>query len=479
MSAWEDFQPATGVALEPGAIITAPAQFVDAEFVKLSNTDATILNESTYPALVNRLAYSSLWGNLEQEINNPSPVDYDSFGYSVAIDSTGDRVIIGAQNENTGAADAGSVYIYSRSGTVWTLEREINNPSPVSADYFGISVAIDATGDRVVIGAYRENTGATDAGSAYIYSRSGTVWTLEREINNPSPVASDFFGFSVSINGTGDRVIIGAYQEDTGAVNAGSAYIYSRSGTTWTLEQEINNPSPVATDWFGTSVCINSTGDRVIIGADATNTGALNAGSAYIYSRSGTVWTLEQAIHNPSPMADDYFGWAVSINSTGDRVIIGAYNEDTGATDAGSVYIYSRSGTVWTLEQEINNPSPMADDYFGDSVSINSTGDRVIIGADGEDTGASAAGSAYIYSRSGTTWTLEQEINNPSPREGASFSFSVAIDSTGDKVIIGAYGGTAGSVYIYEMEDASVTGNIYVPPQRLTNDNTNNFLKVV
>jgi uncharacterized protein (DUF1800 family) len=445
-------------------------------YVVLPDDQATYLDRTTYPDLSAVLS-EPIYGEgadwvLGQEINNPSPVVSDEFGYSVSITSTGDRVIIGARYEDTGASNTGSVYIYSRSGTTWTLEQEINNPSPVATDFFGYSVSISSTGDRGIIGARYEDTGADAAGSVYIYSRSGTTWTLEQEINNPSPVSGDNFGILVSMDATGDRVIIGAHNEDTGATDTGSAYIYSRSGTTWTLEQEINNPSPVSGDYFGYSVSINATGDRVIIGAYFEDTGATNAGSAYIYSRSDTTWTLEQEINNPSPVDYDNFGFSVAIDSTGDRVIIGAYYESTGATGAGSAYIYSRSGTVWTLEQEINNPSPVSNDYFGWSVAINSTGDRVIISASYEDTGASAAGSAYIYSRSGTTWTLEREINNPSPVASDQFGFSVSINSTGDRVIIGAHledtGALhTGAVYIYDLVN---TTDLKV--QALTNKHT-------
>jgi len=383
------------------SLINAPPKYLD-----LTN-DYIFVSRSSYPNLSANCPNSFLECQLEQEINNPTPLTNDWFGVSVSINSTGDRVVVGSYYDDTGAIDAGSVYVYSRSDTTWTLEQEINNPSPVLNDWFGQSVAIDSTGDRIVVGAHVEDTGASAAGSVYIYSRSSTTWTLEQEINNPTPVTDDLFGYSVSINSTGDRIVVGAYGEDTGASAAGSVYIYSRSGTTWSLEQEINNPTPAASDYFGYSVSINSTGDRIVVGAYLEDTGASGAGSAYVYSRSGTTWSIEQEINNPSPAASDYFGSAVSINSTGDRIVVGAYLEDTGSPSAGSAYVYSRSGTTWTLEQEINNPSPVINDYFGSAVSINSTGDRIVVGASGEDTGAGDAGSVYVYALTENTTDLK------------------------------------------------------------------------
>jgi len=318
-------------------------------YLNLTN-DYIFVSRSSYPNLSANCPNSFLECQLEQEINNPTPVTGDNFGVSVSINSTGDRIVVSSHYDDTGAIDAGSVYVYSRSGTVWSLEQEINNPSPVASDYFGRSVAIDSTGDRIVVGAHYEDTGADAAGSVYVYSRSGTTWTLEQEINNPTPVAGDQFGVSVSINSTGDRIVVGAYLEDTGASGAGSVYVYSRSGTVWSLEQEINNPTPVTGDNFGVSVSINSTGDRIVVGAYLEDTGADAAGSVYVYSRSGTTWTLEQEINNPSPVASDQVGYAVSINSTGDRVLIGAYGEDTGALAAGSVYVYALTENTTDLK---------------------------------------------------------------------------------------------------------------------------------
>ena len=463
-----------------GETIIAPDGFKDSKFIKLNNRDKTLLDNTTYANLVPYLKPNLINGTLEDTIINPAPLLDDNFGNSVSVNSTGTRLVIGAsKNDPASVVDSGSVYIYLRTGSSWTIESTIDNPNSTASDNFGNAVDINSDGTRVIIGAYQEDPGAvSNAGSAYIYSRSGTTWSLEDTITKTIPVDTDNFGIDVSIDSTGTRVIIGAYLEDTGASGAGSAYVYSRSGTTWTLEQEINNPSPLLNDQFGNSVSIDSTGTRLIIAANRDDTGAADSGSAYVYSRSNTTWTLEQEINNPSPLLNDQFGNSVSIDSTGTRLIIAANRDDTGAADTGSVYIYSRSGTIWTLEQEINNPSPVINDYFGNSVIMNSDGSKVIIAAQTEDTGADGAGTVYVYSRSDTTWTLEQEINNPSPVASDFFGTDVSIDSTGTRVVISAIGedtgaNQAGSVYIYDFTD---TSNMSVTAQGL-NSGVHKYLK--
>ncbi len=218
---------------------------------------------------------------------------------------------------------------------------------------------------------------------------SGFSGSLQSTLNNPTPAIYDVFGYSVAISG--DYAIVGAHYDDTGAENAGSAYIYARSGTTWSLQSTLNNPTPSANDEFGYSVAIS--GDYAIVCAWLDDTGAGGAGSAYIYVRSGTTWSLQSTLNNPTPATSDYFGYSVAIS--GDYVIVGACLDDTGADNAGSAYIYVRSGTTWSLQSILNNPTPAANDYFGRSVAI--SGDYIIVGAHGDDTGAGDAGSAYIY----------------------------------------------------------------------------------
>jgi len=409
-------------------------------------TQRVLLDPALYPELANVIPVSS--ESLQATLNNPTPADSDNFGVSVSI--SGDYAIVGANGDDTGADNTGSAYIYVRSGTTWSLQATLNNPTPVAYDHFGVSVAI--SGDYAIVGARYDDTGARDAGSAYIYVRSGTTWSLQSTLNNPTPKSYDEFGYNVSISG--DYAIVGAYGDDTSVSNSGSAYIYARSGTTWSLQATLNSPTHEVGDLFGHSVAIS--GDYAIVGAYYEDTGADNAGSAYIYVRSGTTWSLQSTLNNPTPAAVDHFGNSVAIS--GDYAIVGAYSDDTGATEAGSAYIYARSGTTWSLQATLNNPAPAADDQFGYSVAI--SGDYAIVGAYGDDTGADNTGSAYIYVRSGTTWSLQSTLNNPTPADRDWFGHSVAI--SGAYAIAGA---------LYDDTDATDAGSAYIygttPPNKI------------
>ena len=168
-------------------------------------------------------------------------------------------------------------------------------------------------------------------------------WSLasqQAKIQASDKELSDLFGHSVSISGDGLTAIVGARNEDTGGGDAGAAYIFTRSGVTWTEQAKIQASDKQAEDYFGWSVGISSDGNTAIVGAYFEDTGASNAGAAYIFVRSGSTWTEQAKIQASDKQANDIFGYSVSISSDGNTAIVGAYGEDTGVGDAGAAYIF-------------------------------------------------------------------------------------------------------------------------------------------
>jgi hypothetical protein len=325
-----------------------------------------------------------------------------------------------------------------------------------ASDFFGDAVAI--SGDYAIVGASLEDEDATGAntadraGSAYIFKRTGTTWTQEAKIVAPDRDLMDQFGSAVAISG--DYAIIGsASPKDPFGVNrlagAGAAYVFKRTGTTWTQEAKIVASDRAVEDYFGNSVAIN--GDYAIVGAaseDDDATGAnkfTSAGSAYIFKRTGTAWTQEAKIVASDRATFDQFGRSVAIS--GDYVVVGAWLESENAAgtntlnQAGSAYIFKRTGTTWTQEAKIAASDRAVIAQFGNSVAI--SGDYTIIGASGEAKDAagantlSQAGAAYIFKRTGTTWAQEAKIVAPDRAVDDVFGLSVAI--SGDNVLVAAF----------------------------------------
>ena len=389
--------------------------------ITFSATDGT---NAVTAASAFTLAFAYDWTTTtqQQKIQASDAQATDYFGYSSAI--SGDTVVVGAHGEDTEGSGAGAAYIFTRSGTTWSQQAKLTASDAAANDNFGRSAAI--SGDTVVVGAYWEGAGGDYSGAAYIFTRSGTTWSQQQKIVASDAQASDWFGISVAVSG--DTVVVGAYGEDTGGSDAGAAYIFTRSGTTWTQQQKIQASDKAATDYFGNSVGID--GDTVVVGAFGEDTGGSNAGAAYVFTRSGTTWSQQQKIQSSDKASGDNFGNSLAIS--GDTVVVGAYWEDT---DAGSAYIFTRSGTTWSQQQKIQASDKAADDRFGQSVGID--GDVLVVGAYWEDTGATNAGAAYIFTRSGTTWSQDKKIVASDAQQSDYFGYSSAI--SGDTVVVGAY----------------------------------------
>jgi hypothetical protein len=294
-------------------------------------------------AIVSQVDFLQLGADIDGEAAG------DLSGSSVSMNAAGDRVAIGASiNNNGNGVNAGHVRIYDWNGTAWTqLGTDIDGEA--ANDRSGSSVSMNAAGDRVAIGAFGNGV---NAGHVRIYDWNGTAWTqLGTDIDGEA--AGDLSGSSVSMNATGDRVAIGAWVNSGNALNAGHVRIYQWYGTTWAqLGSDIDGEA--VGDRSGFSVSMNASGDRVGIGA-TKNDGPVfvQSGHVRIYDWNGTAWTqLGSDIDGEA--AGDSNGWSVSLSSDGNTVAIGATENDgnTGnfSDNRGHVRIYKGGPSVSITE---------------------------------------------------------------------------------------------------------------------------------
>jgi hypothetical protein len=388
----------------------------------------------------------------------------DNFGISVAL--SGDTAIVGASGVDVGAnSSQGSAYVFVRTGTTWTQQTRLNAAGGAGGDFFGFAVAL--SGDTALVGAYGDDVGAnSNQGSAYVFTRSGTSWTQQSQLNATGGAAGDFFGVSVAISG--DTAIVGALRDDVGAnTDQGSAYIFTRSGTAWTEQAQLTATGGAEFDGFGTSVAIS--GDTAIVGAYGDDVGAnSDQGSATVFVRppGGTTWTQQAQLNATGGAADDVFGWSVAIS--GDTVVVGAYLDDVGAnSDQGSAYVFTRSGSIWTQQAQLTATDGAASDRFGAAVAI--SGDTALMGADADDVDANAnQGSAWVFSRIGSTW-IGPDLQALASGGAAGDFFGDSVAISGDTAVVGAYldnvGGNffQGSAYIFVR-----AGGIWTQQAQLT-----------
>ena len=391
------------------------------------------------------------------DIDGESSNDYS--GWSVSIDSDGSHVAIGAYGNNGNGSDSGHVRIYEYSGSAWSqLGNDIDGEAV--NDNFGYSVSIDSDGSHVAIGAYLNNGNGSDSGHVRIYEYSSGSWSqVGNDIDGEA--AYDYSGYSVSIDSDGSHVAIGApLNNGNNGSDSGHVRIYSWDGSAW---NQVGNDidGEAASDRSGWSVSIDSDGSHVAIGAPFNDANGSSAGHVRVYEYSSGSWT-QVGSDIDGEAANDYSGYSVSIDSDGSHVAIGAYNNDHMGSNAGHVRVYSWDGSAWTqYGGDIDGEA--AGDKSGYSVSIDSDGSHVAIGAMYNDGAASNAGHVRIYKYSSESWN---KVGSDIDGEAASdySGRSVSIDSDGSHVAIGAddndgNGSSAGHVRVWSDLETDLTGS--------------------
>jgi len=456
--------PPASAAQDPATLSTLPAGLIDA-FYAAAALDGSSLAYREQKVLVPGTAGSffglpvaldgdtvlvgvhvfrrtgTTWA-LEQRLAAADGEALDGFGRAVALD--GDTALIGARYDNVGAStNQGSTYVFTRSGTTWTQQAKLTAADGAADDYFGSEVALD--GDTALVGAPYDDVGANnDQGSAYVFTRSGTTWTQQANFTGADGAADDHFGSSVALDG--DSALAGAVTDDVGAnVNQGSAYVFVRSGTTWSQQAKLTAAEGAAYIQFGGSVALD--GDTALIGARQDVVDGNSQGSAYVFTRSGSTWSQQAHLTAADGTADDWFGDSVAL--VGDTALIGASHDDVGANwNQGSAYVFTRSESTWTQQAHLTAPDGAYDDRLGESVALD--GDTALVSASLDDIGANDhQGSAYLFAGAGAEWEFQAQLTSSDGNPDDSFGFSVGI--SGDTAVIGApwRDGNTGAAYVF------------------------------
>lgn len=427
--------------------------------------------------------------------SNTSP--YDAFGISIAI--SGDTLVVGADGEDSSAIGidgdqgndsgpgSGAVYVFVRNGTQWSQQAYIKASNTNSGDSFGISV--DVSGDTLVVGAIGEDSNATgvngdqannsaaDSGAVYVFKRNGTEWIQQAYIKSSNTQENDYFGLEVAISG--DTLVVGTRYEDSSATgvdgdqndnsaqDAGAVYVFTRDAEVWSQQAYIKASNTEAGDAFGRSVAIS--GDTLVVGsAEDSNATGINgnqsdnsanaAGAVYVFNRNGALWSQQAYIKASNTNERDLFGYSVAIS--GDTLVATAPVEGSAATgvngdqsdnslvNAGAAYVFTRSDTAWSQQAYLKASNTDDRDVFGWSAGI--SGDLVVVGSEREDgatTGINGdetdnsltdAGAAYVFNRSGTTWSQREYVKASNTGYLDYFGWLVAVsDGT---VIVSATG---------------------------------------
>ena len=384
------------------------------------------------------------------ELRDGAGVHVATYAQLVVLDAGGDRVPARMTMDGARIAlvieDGEARYPLVVDPLVTAQEATLVAPDGALNDWCGFSVALSSDGTRALVGAPLDDTArGIDAGSARVFLRMGTTWAQETTLVTPNASAGDNLGYSVALSSDGSVALAGSPLDDLpGAIDRGAAYVFRRTGTTWVQEATLLGVfgGGAANDNFGYSVALTSDGRRALVGAPLDDTArGSNAGSIHTFVYAG-LWGEEAMLLAPDGAADDNFGHSVALSSDGSRALAGAYQDDTaGGSNAGSAHVFLRTSTVWAHEATLLAPDGSAGDIVGSSVALTSDGSRALVGADLDDTASgSDAGSARVFLRTGTAWAQEATLLAPDAAVGGDqFGSSVALTSDGSRALVGAY----------------------------------------
>lgn len=365
--------------------------------------------------------------------------DVNQFGRSLALDGT--TAVVGS---------TGSAYVFTDSDGRWTQQATLTVEDGDEGDYFGQTVALD--GPTALVGArHDDDPNGNNAGSAYVFTRSGGEWTRQAKLAAEDGEPRARFGQSVAIDG--DTALVGADHGDKpGGQTVGRAYVFIRSNADWT-QQATLTPADGRSEFFGWAVALD--GDTAVVTARMSGSGA---GEAYVFTRSDGAWTRQANLTATDGDPEDQFGWSVALD--GDTAVIGAPgNEDQNGRGSGSAYVFTRTADTWQQRETLAAADGDEHDSFGSSVAFD--GETILVGANtDEDPNGNDGGSAYVFSRAGEEWVQQTKLVADDGDTFDYFGEAAALQNT--TAIVGAYadedplGYFAGSAYVYWKDQTEV-----------------------
>jgi hypothetical protein len=400
------------------------------ESLKYSTINATVPNTSS-------ASLGKNWTEMQKLLASDGAAG-DNFGCYVSI--SGDAALVGAWLDDDKGDMSGSAYVFTRSGTIWTQQAKLLASDGTSGDLFGWSVSLD--NNTALIGAYWDDDNGDKSGSAYVFTRTGTTWAPQAKLLASDGETMDYFGYSVSVSG--DTALISAPLDDDNGGASGSAYVFTRTGTTWTQQAKLLAADGAVGDNFGIRVFL--AGDTALIGSDGDDG---IRGSAYVFTRTGISWSQQAKLIASDGQSEDFFGYFVSLS--GDTALIGAPGDNDNGNSSGSAYIFTRIGTIWTEQAKLLASDGYAWDYFGYAVSL--YGDTAIVTAPQDDDNGDDSGSAYVFTRTGASWSEQQKLLASDGQAGDTFGWwSVSLNR--DFALVSSCrdddnGDDSGSAYVF------------------------------
>ena len=428
--------------------------------IKVSNNETTLVGLVMPGAVTNVVSVTTASGTTNSTNNftvTPTPfpavqqgaklvgtgiIGSSSQAKSVYISADGNTAIVGGWQDN---ASIGAAWIYTRSGNVWTQQGgKLVDSSAIGKARQGWSVALSADGNTAIVGGWYDNLGV---GAAWVYTRSNGIWTKKGiKLVGSGAIGTSYQGSCVALSADGNTAIVGADRDNFGK---GAAWVYTRVGDTWT-QQGAKLVGAGAVDGTngaaqGMYVSMSSDGNTAIVGGTYDNN---NTGAAWVYTRSGNVWTQQGAkLVGSGAVGAAYQGRSVAISADGNTAIVGGLNDNS---NTGAAWVFTRSVGVWTQQgAKLVGTGATDSAHQGRAVAISADGNTAMVGGWNDNAGV---GAAWVYSRTGGSWSQKGvKLVGTGNIGNANQGTSVSISSDGKTAIVGGPGDNnlAGAAWVF------------------------------
>lgn len=370
----------------------------------------------------------------------------------------------------------------------------IKASNPGAGDLFGQrAIGLSADGTTLAVGATGEDGSQrsdSNSGAVYVFTRDANgAWSQQAFLKASNAEAGDAFGRAVALSADGATLVVGAPSEDSNATGingdqtnnsapgAGAAYVFTRSGNTWTQQAYIKASNTEGGDVFGRAVALSADGTTLAVGANGENSNAVGvngnqnnnalhqAGAVYVFTQTGGIWAQQAYVKASNSGTGDLFGANVALSANGSTLAVAAWQEDSAATgingnqasnsatDSGAVYVFVRDRFgYWIQQAYVKASNTEAFDEFGSSIALSGDGATLAIGAYGEDSKGGgiyadqsdnsklSSGAVYVFARNSAGWSQKALLKGSTDPYDLFGGLAVALNANGTTLAVGAHG---------------------------------------
>jgi hypothetical protein len=327
------------------------------------------------------------------------------------------------------------------------------------SDYFGGALALSSDGSTALIGAYGQNS---FTGAAYVFKRNNDgSWSQLARLVAPDGAEGDYFGKAVAISGDGNTMLVGAYANNA---KRGAAYIFrhNNSNNTWGTAQKLIANDAATNDELGMAVALDDDGNTALVGAFGKTAGG---GTAYLFTNKANGWSQQTRLNPADYQSGAFFGFSVALNADGSSALVGAYGQNS---LAGAAYLFGRNGTSWEQQQKFTAPDASPNAYFGYAVTLDTNSDTLLIGSDAQNT---FSGAAYIIKSNNGNWNTPRKLVAWNGKTDDRLGSAVALTGDGNTPMLGGYSNNlfTGAFYVFAPQVFRLTTPVTVAPSTTFN----------